>query len=193
MSAIVGFLGALLVMGAFAICLSLLNRWRHQPALPEPNRVATDYSSDERLRLQQTFQRIASRYRRRTRIAVTAGILLSVCFIAQFIFVRSLPQKAEVWLPYFLGGIIVGLILLVLLQPRFPVCPECHGRLDGRLGHYCPSCGRRQLRGDSYQAHCEGCGESLDLSWREGGRGRHRHYRIRSCTRCGLLIDQKGL
>jgi len=169
MPAVIGLLIASLAFGIFVICQKLLNWWRHQPALTEPSRVAAEYSAEEQLRLQQTFQRVASRYRRRSRVADVAIKIFMICFVA------------------------LGVVLFVILQPRFPSCPACHGRLDGRFGHFCPSCGRRQLRGDSYQAHCDGCGESIDLKWREGGRGRCRRYRIRACTHCGLLVDQTGL
>jgi hypothetical protein len=193
MPAVIGLLIASLAFGIFVICQKLLNWWRHQPALTEPSRVAAEYSAEEQLRLQQTFQRVASRYRRRSRVADVAIKIFMICFVALFVIVRFLLKDDELWIPYVLEGLIFGVVLFVILQPRFPSCPACHGRLDGRFGHFCPSCGRRQLRGDSYQAHCDGCGESIDLKWREGGRGRCRRYRIRACTHCGLLVDQTGL
>jgi hypothetical protein len=34
--------------------------------------------------------------------------------------------------------------------------------------------------------HCKACGKSLR-------RGRGRHYKIRACTHCGLMLDARGL
>jgi ribosomal protein L37AE/L43A len=67
-------------------------------------------------------------------------------------------------------------------------CPACHNRLDVGFGEFCPECGARALQrgGSCFQAQCLVCGRTLS-------RGESRHYKIGTCTHCGVMLNEDGL
>jgi transposase-like protein len=64
-------------------------------------------------------------------------------------------------------------------------------------GRYCPQCGSdqydhgRHVRGPrmSHHAFCPSC----DATIYEGDNEEPRSYKIRGCTHCGVMLDEKGL
>lgn len=153
-----------------------------------PAREASDYSAKDRSRLRETFSFIATDYRRHTRIAMCAvvgGIALSIPI--GMVIVMGLSNSLIPW--FAIPFVVCWLIVLgaMVSAPRL-VCPGCSNEIEGSFGRYCPECGSQQLRpgGVFRSPRCTGCGKSMR-------RGRGRHYKIRACTHCGLMLDDRGL
>ena len=72
------------------------------------------------------------------------------------------------------------------LQPL--LCPGCGNEMEHPLGGYCPECGGGPLRpaGPFGATACLTCGRAL--RYRKG-----RKFKVRACTDCGLVLDEKGL
>jgi DNA-directed RNA polymerase subunit RPC12/RpoP len=108
--------------------------------------------------------------------------------VAGLVFGFILPGRAGGWA----GGVFLLCWLIVMVWMFFPVrlvCPACSNDVErGELGPYCPTCGSRSLSaGGRWKApRCAACGKRLR-------RGRYRYYKVRACTHCGLLLDERGL
>jgi hypothetical protein len=151
-------------------------------------REAKDYSADERRRFKEAFRPQAAVYRRHRRVTLAWFFAAMGCGLLGA-FVDGILKKgllASMMIPFFGCGAIWFVILM--LTPRL-VCPGCSRDIEVSFGDYCPMCGSKGLeppRGIR-PAHCTTCGMSRNL-----GRG-PRRCRIRNCTHCGLLLDEKGL
>jgi hypothetical protein len=143
------------------------------------------YTSEETDQHQQVFAPVAKLYRRHMRI-MYAGVIGFMCWILLLILV--LKPSAPGW-----GQIVPALICWIIAPVAFVsapelICPGCRKRLDKSLGRYCPECGCNRFEaGNWYREHCPTCGRRLS---RYKGR---RHYKIRACTHCGLMLDKKGV
>ena len=154
---------------------------------PKPNtpeRYVRDYSTEEQTKIREEFRRSAERYRRYRRVAYVApGIVLGVGVLLWLV----LSAAQEEWL---FGVCFTGLVIYVCVASLAPLlnCPACHNRLDVGLGEFCPECGARALKRVErcFQAQCLVCGRTLS-------RGKSRHYKIRACTYCGVMLDEDGL
>ena len=152
------------------------------PMIVAPAREVKDYSLEERTKLRDTFSSVATAYRRNLRIVIYAG-----CGFAGFVLLGWVLPKSL--LPWCIGfAIIPWLISMFALtsSPRL-ACPGCSNDIEFCFSRYCPECGGRNIQvGSSRSAHCDDCQLSLR-------RGRRRNYKIRACTHCGLMLDDKGL
>ena len=97
----------------------------------------------------------------------------------------------KIYIGWFVGAFIICWLVMVIvaITQSSLECPACHGDLNSReLGSFCPECGAIGLKPSGWfkAAHCDSCGKSLR-------RGKSRQYRIRACTHCGLILDEKGL
>ena len=142
------------------------------------------YTAEETSQFQQNFAPVANRYRRHARTAV-AAIIGFMCWILLLCLVFR--PSASGWgflVPAFVCWIIG---LAAILSAPVLICPARQERLDRDLGRYCPECGSTQLEaGDFLRApHCLSCGRHMR-------RHRARHYKIRACTHCGLMLDERG-
>ena len=155
--------------------------YRREPVVV-PAREDADYSAEERNRLRDRFSPIALRYRRRIRI--------EYCAVGGFIAGLALA----IILPTSVSGLFIVLIVLcwlvmfgaILTAPRL-VCPGCSNEMEG-FGRYCPECGKPELQTGGWLScpRCAVCCKRLR-------RNKVRNYRIRACTHCGLILDEKGL
>jgi tRNA(Ile2) C34 agmatinyltransferase TiaS len=97
------------------------------------------------------------------------------------------PKTLFPW--FFIPVLIFWLVALgsAMSTPRL-VCPGCCNEMERSFGRYCPECGNSHLQpGGWFRApHCRACGKSMR-------RGKGRHYKIRACTHCGLMLDDGGL
>lgn len=142
------------------------------------------YTKEETSRFQQIFAPVPKRYRRHVRtacVAVIGGMLWILLFLLVF---RPSDSAWGFLVPFFMCW-VVGLAAIVSAPAL--VCPACRERLDRGLGEYCPECGAYEPRaGDWYQyPFCVSCGRHLR-------RHRARQYKIRACTHCGLMLDERG-
>ena len=151
---------------------------------PVPDKPGAEYTPEEQARFREEFRPLAARYRRRVRLAY--GVV--VVGVAALALGFALPGRAGGWAA---GVFLVCWAILfgwMVFRVRL-LCPGCSGDMEGRrLGPYCPVCGHRSLSsGDWLQAtRCTDCGKRLR-------RGRQRFYKIRACTHCGLVLDERGL
>lgn len=158
-------------------------RFYREPPVASPVRVVSDYSAEDRLRMLATFSSAAADYRRRGHVSscVLGG------FTGSILLAMVLQNSLSPW--FMTSAMLLWLIGVgtSLIAPRL-VCPGCFNNVDHSLGAYCPECGSRQLQlGNWFRAaYCTACRKSLR-------RHKGRHYRIRACTHCGLLLDEKGL
>lgn len=146
-----------------------------------PSRIATDYRPEEVAAFREQFAPVVERYHRRWRIAMF-GLAAFFAFIVIGI---ALPKHL---FAYFWLASICSWLFIFFAAPRTPDCPACHTKLDADFGAFCPECGSRSLqRGGWFRSpRCDACGKSMR-------RGRGRHYKIRACTHCGVMLDERGL
>ena len=150
------------------------------------NRVAVDYSDEERTRFREIFAPRALRYRCYSRLSVFVACSAFILWMAA---IRFLPGLGIEWI---CGVLFLGLLALILYgwfsQPSLE-CPACHNAVDSRqLGRYCPECGSGRLSSASLM-HAPKCGECGAVM----RRGKSRGYSIRACTHCGVILDDKGV
>jgi hypothetical protein len=150
------------------------------------NRVAADYSDEERERFREVFAPRAARYRRYSRLSL---LIAGCAFLGWMAAIRFLPGFGLEWV---CGILFLGLLGLVVFgrfsQPSLE-CPACHNDVDSRrLGRYCPECGsdRLQTRSWPLAPKCDACGAVMR-------RGKSRGYSIRACTHCGVPLDDRGV
>lgn len=141
------------------------------------------FSPEEQERLRRMFAPTAKKYRASSRLASVVAGVGAVIMVAGIL----LPKGSIGWIA---GAFFVWwLILVVVAITRSELqCPACRGNLVSRdLGSFCPECGAANLNpGGWFQsAHCDACGKSLR-------RGKTRQDRVRACTHCGLMVDEKG-
>lgn len=147
-----------------------------------PTREVADYSVEERSRLRHAFSCIASDYRRHGRIGF-AGVGGFMCCILLAII---LPKTLFPW--FFIPVLIFWLVAFgSAVSALRLVCPGCSNEIEHSFGRYCPECGSRQLEAGGWfrSPHCTACGKFMR-------HGKGRHYKIRACTHCGLMLDEKG-
>lgn len=140
------------------------------------------------------FRPRAQRYRRRNIIATS---LLVAAFLGIIVFSEApIGNRVGIW------GLVlvVTCVLISWCISAFGlrlVCPACRKRLVPAKGLYCPVCGSDQFRYGSHRrgpsmssyVYCPSCGSTIDEAANEDPRS----YRIRGCTHCGVMLDEKGL
>ena len=106
-------------------------------------------------------------------------------FFACIILGMALPK--HLFMYFWVAG-ICSWFFIVFAAPRTPDCPACHTKLDAGFGAFCPECSSRSLQCDRWfrSPRCDACGKSM-----RGGKGRN--YKIRACTHCGVMLDERGL
>ena len=149
-------------------------------------KFAGDYSPEEQRDFRDVFRPRAEHYRRYSLWTLIIGITAFILWIGA---IKFLPGAGLGWV---CGVLFIGLIGLVVLawytQPLLE-CPACHNPVDSRqLGRYCPECGSDQLKPGGWllSPSCGACGKKM---YRRKSRG----YKIRACTHCGVLLDEKGV
>jgi predicted RNA-binding Zn-ribbon protein involved in translation (DUF1610 family) len=142
------------------------------------------YTREETSRLQQMFAPIPKRYRRHARTAGVALIGFMLWILLLLLVFRPSESAWGFLVPAFICW-VVGLAAIVSAPAL--LCPACKERLDRDVGRYCPECGSHELQAGDWlrSPHCLSCGRHLR-------RHRTRHYKIRACTHCGLILDEKG-
>jgi predicted RNA-binding Zn-ribbon protein involved in translation (DUF1610 family) len=151
----------------------------YRKPLVEPIRYVNDYTPEERGRLHEAFQQVAAKYRRHIGTALAAAVGFAGCCILG----AALREPAIGWLAMVCW--LVALCASVTSPPL--VCPGCDNRIE-TINRYCPDCGgARVVRHSIFKApECTACGKMLRTH-------RYRTYRMRFCTHCGILLDEKGL
>jgi hypothetical protein len=151
-------------------------------------------SGAERMRYVNVFRSRASSYRRRKFIAAA--------LIGAFIFACAGFAKTRVGDLLGVGGAVLllawwlGAVLILFLGLRLK-CPACRKGLMPAAGPYCPQCGSDQYAKGRHQrgpiasrhAYCPTC----DCTIYDGDNEQPRTYRIRGCTHCGVMLDERGL
>jgi hypothetical protein len=152
-------------------------------AINVPAREVADYSEDECLCFRDAFSSIAAKYRFHARISYVG---VGGGFVTFFL-TTLLPKTAIPW--PFISFIICWLVALggALTAPPL-ICPGCCNDIEHSFGKYCPECGSASLEPSTFfhRSRCLTCRKSM-------GGGKGRHYKIRACTHCGLMLDQRGL
>ena len=141
------------------------------------------FTEEKQKRLREIFAPIAQKYRSRSRLA-----LVVLGLVAVIILIAILMKTFNAWIggAFFICWLIMGVVVITQSSLK---CPACRGNLvSEEFGSFCPECGAASLKlgGWFKSAHCDSCGKSL-------GRGRTRQYRVRACTHCGLILDERGL
>ena len=148
-----------------------------------PSRLASDCSEDEKKRFQQEFAPVAEQSRRMRLLVLFPILGFMGCILSGF-FMRGLP--AWLWVPVILCWLIgMG---IMFTAPAL-TCPACLNRIEQTFARFCPDCGSDGVKPGDWcsPAQCPTCGKTFR-------RGRHGFsYRLRHCTHCGLMLDEKGL
>jgi hypothetical protein len=134
---------------------------------------------------------MAERYRRRRRI----GLYLLVAFIVGgFLLIYvNVPERLRFYGFIFLIVAWFGVVVTQVFGVRLK-CPACGKRLVPAKGQYCPQCGSDQFQpgihrlGASRVSFCPSCGRIAEED-SESPRG----YKIRGCTHCGVMLDERGV
>ena len=146
-----------------------------------PDRCAPDFRPEELLELRERFRPIAELYRRFQRFkGALFGIGVGCIFL-----MKVLPEGLARW--WFAGGFLVSFLVLLIsiFLSTMPNCPNCHVRLTQRFGAFCPECGSLGVQNFGWfrGTRCLSCGRAV----------RGKGVRIRACTHCGVMLDEKGL
>jgi hypothetical protein len=142
------------------------------------------FTKEKELRFREIFAPTPQKYRSGSRLAF---VILGVSF-AIIVTGFLLPKSYIGWI---VGAFFICWLFLVIVaitQSELE-CPACHGNLVSRdLGSFCPECGAAGLKPGGWfkSPRCDFCGKNLR-------RGKSRQYRIRACTHCGLVLDDRGL
>jgi hypothetical protein len=135
----------------------------------------------------EEFRPIAERYRFHGRIIKSAGCGFFLSIGSTAVLASIVPGWLSV--TYFLIPVLTfwSIAVLAILSAPELVCPACAGRLTA-IRRYCPECGCESFQRDSFWGglQCAGCHKTLRS-------GKHRNYRIKACTRCGVMLDEQGL
>jgi hypothetical protein len=150
-----------------------------------------DYSADELKRFRGVFA--ADLRQSKAKEQRYAHPLLAVLLVglAAIICASLLSQPPIAWL-FDLGFFVfaAGMVAVVVVAYSLPKlkCPACHSFFSGELGRYCPECGSAslELKGWLNTPHCNSCKKDL-----RGGKGRN--FKYKTCTHCGVFLDDKGL
>jgi hypothetical protein len=142
------------------------------------------YTAEQTSRFQQMFAPVARRYRHHA-LAALIAIVGSISWILLLALVVKPSTSAWGYIVPFVICWIIGLVAIGSAPAL--VCPGCKERLDRGFGAHCPECASNGLQtGNWFRApRCLSCGKYLR-------RHRARHYRIRACTHCGLMLDERG-
>jgi hypothetical protein len=153
------------------------------PAVKAPAREVADYSNEERSRFRETFGSIAARYRRQGRKALWRIVGGAACILLGML----LPKFLFPWFGL-LAFIFWCAVLVSAINAPSLICPGCSNDIEYNFGSYCPECGKTQLRPGSWSGErwCNACGKAIR-------RGKGRSFKMRVCTHCGLLLDERGL
>jgi hypothetical protein len=176
-------------------------------------KVVYEYSAEELLKFREQFREQSALVWQRNRKSRLCGaivcmaILFPLYLILALIFLAAtfhydLKQnfpKVWNWIGFILLFEIWSMLFVLpavayflLIRPwSWFKCPACHNSIYlSRLGHYCPACGSNQLEAGNFWGRlpkCNGCGKKLLLMHRS-----RRNYKVRVCTHCGVLLDEKG-
>ena len=157
-----------------------------QPPVLRPPREVSEYSVEEQSAFRAQFARAAERYRRHRRYVYASfgvvAVLLGIGYMLEAWLHLSI--SLTVWIG---SGFWLGAAILLLGTPRL-FCPACANNLKNGSGSYCPECGGRSLS-SRWLFRLQIC--SRCQRWLR--RGKHRGYRLRFCTHCGLKLDEGGL
>jgi hypothetical protein len=142
------------------------------------------FTEEEQKRYREVFAPTAQKYRSRSRLVFVIFIICFAIILTGFL----LPRSSFGWVggAFFVCWLV---IMFVAITQSALDCPACRGNLVSReLGSFCPECGAAGLKAGGWfkSPRCDSCGKSLR-------RGKSRQYRIRACTHCGLMLDDRGL
>jgi hypothetical protein len=156
-------------------------------APPTPERIASDYTDEERAAFAKMFKPFLERYRKRENIAHTFFWAFGACCLLVIIIGGNKPNtSAAIW------GFcaMICWALGAFFAPPLPKCPACRNHTSEPLGEFCPECGSRSLFANQERsaAKCRPITHRTRPSTRRG-----RKYYIRYCTHCGLHLDEDGL
>jgi hypothetical protein len=149
------------------------------------SQLSINYTVLEELAYQAIFKQVIKRYYWACVQAGFLGFGLVVILTLAFKF----PDLFTLWI--ILELICIFLLLGIVLTIPLLTCPRCHNRLVQNFDVYCPTCGSNQIYPYSLfctrLAYCSSCNRHMSPDSKSG-----RNYRIRFCTSCGLLLDDKG-
>ena len=144
------------------------------------------FSLEDQTKYRQIFALVAQKHRSFSR---RAWLILAVGAVISVVTWNIIPPSLAEWAvaPFFISWVTVMLLKLTIVPSL--ECPACHRALDVRkLGDFCPECGAPNLQPGVVLSppQCAACGKQLR-------RPKGRLFKIRACTHCGLLLDDKGL
>jgi len=165
---------------------SRLSRLYTPESLTPVIKFAGDYSPEEQRHFREAFRPMAEHYRRYSSWAFIIGVTAFVLWMGA---IQFFPRVGLGWVcaVMFLG--LLGLVVFGLYARPLLECPACHNLVDSKqFGRYCPECGSDQLKPGTWPLppRCSACGKRMH-------RGKSRGYKIRACTHCGVLLDEKGV
>lgn len=148
-----------------------------------PPVVVTDFTAEQAVDFREQFKPLAAHYRRRLRWMVWSIVAAVAACVA---LAHLLPDTLTVFC--FLGGVASFLLIGVVFWPTLPPCPACRRQLDNTVGMFCPECGSPSVQPGGWfkPPGCSSCGKGMNSA-------RGRKYKIRACTHCGVMLDEKGL
>lgn len=156
------------------------------------NSEVTGYSLEELEYFRKAFAAEVKEYRaKERRFVLPILVLILTGFVAVFCSFL-LFQPPLTWLLVTGFALVAsGLILMAITAAPFErrlVCPACHNYFLEEIQECCPECGSLALDFESGRGarHCNTCGKDLR-------NGKHRNFRYKACTNCGVFLYKKGL
>ena len=156
-------------------------------SLRHVDKTSAEYSAEQQARFREVFAPHAKRYRRYTLLSSLIAVIVFFVFLAA---INYLPRLGLGWIYGFLILGVFGLILFGWWSQPLLECPACRNQLDSeRFGRFCPECASNQITPGGWlqSPGCTACGATM------GRRRSRRRYKIRACTHCGVMLDERGV
>ena len=150
-----------------------------------------DYSSEELNQFRGIFAADLKQYRAIERRYAHPLLVIFLLGMACVAYASYLSQPPVAWLfgigVFFFAGGMIGFVVAAFSLPKLK-CPACQKSPFTEFGNYCPECGSVSLKPKGWlnTPHCNSCGKDL-----RSGKGRN--FRYKTCTHCGVFLDDKGL
>ncbi len=143
------------------------------------------YTTEQAEELRRSFEAVAESYRRHGRVGLIGIAGFIFCIAGGALFLKGSRPGLAVIVPAAVCWVIG--VIAIISAPQLK-CPGCGGRLDRGFGDWCPECGSDRLgpAGWLTSPRCDACGKRMR-------RAKTRQYKIRACTHCGLMLDDRGL
>lgn len=119
------------------------------------------------------------------------GIFLPLVVFILCVIVAAFVRPDFPWNVILVAAAILCWLMIAAIGIAMPglECSNCWQKLDRAVHTFCPECGSSNLEAGGWlqSTRCNSCRKRLAV--RRGGRS----WKIRACTYCGVVLDERGV